>query len=259
MIVERRRHGVGRLSARLVVGAAVVMITTAQAPRPLPAETLSLHGDAAAPDVSGVWVRDGTSPASASAEGWLPWPPPLTPKYAEIWRQRQAAAAAGKRSDDPVQSCLPPGMPRFDTGMTGPLLIIQTPGRVMLYRDGMPVRRVWLDGRPFPAAKDLEEFSNGSAMGHYDGGDLLVEVRGIRDQPIDATGVPHSDQLVVQERFHRVDVKTLRVTVTMTDPVAFSRPLMTSVIYGAGNSRAWEPKEWLCQPGTNYHPDAFVR
>ncbi|WP_174296670.1 hypothetical protein [Sphingomonas bacterium] len=225
---------------------------------PTTPERLSWFGDLAAPNLSGVWVRAATEPSSASTEGWLPWPPPLTPTYAEKWRQRTAAAAAGKRDDDPVRTCQPPGMPRFDTGMTGPLLIIQTPGRIMLYRDGVPVRRVWLDGRPFPEARNLESFSNGNAMGRYEGGDLLVEVRGVRDQPIDTTGVPHSEDLVIAERFHRVDGTTLRLTVTLTDPTAYPHPLTTTVIYTASADRLWEPSEFLCKPLADYHPDAFV-
>ncbi len=250
--------------ARLAIATAALVIsldsTTVRAgpADPIPAETLNWHGDPKAPDLGGVWVRASAGSPSPSKEGWLPWPPPLTPKYAEVWQQRTAVATAGKRNDDPVQTCQPAGMPRFDTGMTGPMLILQTPGRVMLYRDGVPVRRVWLDGRPFPAPRDLESFSNGSAMGHYESGDLVTEVRGIKDQPIDSTGMPHSDDLVIRERFHRIDATTLQVDVTLTDAVAYSRPLTTSVIYKASADRLWEPKEFLCKPMTDYHPDAFV-
>ncbi len=254
---HRQRHGQRALIA-LAIGSMVSTSAAGAGATALPVEALNLHGDAKAPDVSGVWVRADASGTSPSREGWLPWPPPLTAKFAEIWQQRVAAAAAGKRSDDPVQACLPAGMPRFDTDMTSPMLIIQTPGRVMLYRDGMPVRRVWLDGRPFPAAKNLESFSNGNAMGRYEGGDLVTEVRGIRDQPIDATGVPHSDDLVIRERFHRVDAATLRVTVTLTDPTAYTRPMTTTATFKSVRDRSWEPKEWLCKPGSDYHPDAFV-
>ena len=227
----------------------------AQPPSPSRPEHLSWYGDPKAPDISGVWVRTGAS-RSGSKEGWTPWPPPLKPPYDAQWRKD--VAAAGQRTDDPIQACLPPGMPRFITGTLSPLLIVQTPGRVMMYRDGDPVRRIWLDGHPLPAPKDLESFSNGNAEGHYEGADLVTHVVGIKDQPIDGTGVPHSDDLTITERYHRVDARTLRVEVTLTDPTAYTSPIVSSVTYKAYDDPLWEPREVICTPKTNYHPDTYV-
>ncbi len=232
---------------------------SAQAPAPSSPEKLSWYGDPRAPDLSGVWMRvDTPAAAGESKEGWGPWPPPLKGRYAEVWRKRVADAAAGTRTDDPITACLPPGMPRYMTGTRNGLLIVQTPGRVVMYRDGAPVRRIWLDGHPFPDAKDLESFSNGNARGRYDGQDLVTEVIGIKDQPIDATGVPHSDDLKIGERLHRVDARTLRVTVTLTDPTAYTRPMVSTVTYRLSDDPRWEPREFICTPKTDYHPDTYV-
>lgn len=229
------------------------------APVPIPPERLNWHGDSRAPDISGVWIRDdAASRTAASKEGWSSWPPALTPSFAKTWRARVADAAAGKRTDDPMRACLPPGMPRFMTGMTGPLLIMQTPGRVTLYRDGSAVRRVWLDGRAPPAPKDLESFYNGTAAGRYEGQELVTDVRGMKDLPIDATGLPHSDGLRIVERFRRVDATTLRVELTLTDPVAYIRPIRSVVVYRAGDP-GWEPKEFICAPEKDFHPEMYVR
>ena len=248
-------------SCLLAVAATLVPLATAAQPVVLtPPQTLSWYGDPSAPDISGVWVRiESPGSGSTSKEGWTPFPPPLKGAFAATWRKRVADEAQGKRTDDPVRGCMPPGMPRFITGMTTPMLIIQTPGRVMLYRDGIPVRRIWLDGRPFPAAKDLESFSNGNAMGHYSGQDLVTELRGIRDQPIDSTGVPHSDDLVITERFHRVDADTLNVDVTLTDRTAYSRPMKSTVTFKRFADPLWEPREFLCTPQTDYHPGIYVK
>ena len=244
-------HSVGVAAAIGLASSAV-----AQTPAAPPTERLSWQGDPGAPKLSGVWVR--TDPAGASKEGWGPWPPPLKAPFAAQWKQRVADAAAGKRTDDPIQACLPPGMPRFVTGTNGPMLILQTRGRVMLYRDGDPVRRIWLDGHPFPEARDLESFSNGNARGRYVQGDLVTQIEGVKEQPIDGTGVPHSDALTISERYHRVDDKTLKVEVTLTDPKAYSRPLTSTIVYKAYADPMWEPKEVLCTPGTDYHPDTYV-
>ena len=264
---------IGRGSRRGCAGLAAVMMATFAPPAeleraalaqtqdtPTPAsEALNWYGDPKAPNLSGVWVRVATLDTSGSKEGWSPWPPPLKPAFAAIWKKRVADAAAGTRTDDPVRGCLPPGMPRFMTGMTGPMLIIQTPGRVMVYRDGIPTRRIWLDGHPNPAPKDLESFYGGNAVGRYQGGDLMTEVVGITDQPIDATGVPHSDALKIVERFHRIDAKTLPVTITLTDATAYTRPMTSTVTYTSYGDPLWEPREFLCTPKTDFHPERFVR
>ncbi len=239
-----------------MAAATVALAAVAGAAQVLPPEKLSWYGDPKAPDLSGVWVRVDTPSTSASKEGWLPWPAPLKGKYVATYAKRIADPA--KRTDDPVPTCQPGGMPRVVTGMTTPMLVIQTPGRVVVYRDGVPNRRIWLDGRPFPAARNLESFSNGNAMGRYQGKDLVTELRGIRDQPVDATGVPHSDDLVIAERYHRVDADTMTVAVTLTDPTAYSAPMMTTVTYKRYADPAWEPREWLCTPKTDYHPDRYV-
>lgn len=237
---------------------------SAQAPAPASPERLSWYGDPGAPNLSGVWVRadeasGNSDPASKSKEGWQPWPPPLKPEFTAVWQKRVTDAKAGARTDDPVRRCLPPGMPRYVSGTNAPLLIIQTPGRVIQYRDGDPVRRIWLDGRPQPRPADLESFSNGNAVGRYEGQDLVTDVIGLKDLPIDSTGVPHSDDLVIAERYHRVDATTLRVDVELTDPTAYAAPMKATVTYKALNDPLWEPKEFICTPGTNYHPEIYVR
>lgn len=237
---------------------------SAQVPAPVSHERLSWYGDPGAPDLSGVWVRadeagGGSDTASEGKEGWQPWPPPLTPEFAAAWQRRVADAAAGKRTDDPVRACLPPGMPRYMSGTTTPLLIVQTPGRVTEYRDGDPVRRIWLDGRPQPKPADLESFSNGTAVGRYEGRDLVTNVVGLKDEPIDGTGVPHSDDLVIAERYRRLDANTLKVDIELTDPAAYATPMRTTITYKALNDPLWEPKEFICSPGTNYHPETYVR
>jgi hypothetical protein len=223
---------------------------------------LSWNGDPTAPDISGVWVRDAAAnavAAGASREGWHPWPAPLKAPFAAIWKQRVTEAAAGNRSDDPVQRCLPPGMPRYMSGTTGPLLIIQSKGRVTFYRDNAPVRRIWMDGRKIPAPDDLEEFSNGNAIGSYEGAELVIRSAGFKDYPIDGTGVPHSDQLTIVERIRRVNAQSLQVEITLTDPKAYQKPLLTTVYYRPHSDPLWEPSESVCVPKTNYHPELYVR
>jgi hypothetical protein len=231
-----------------------------------PPQALSWYGDPGAPNLSGVWARadtardtKGAGADAGSKEGWTPWPPPLLGKFASLWKKRVADAKAGIRTDDPVTACLPAGMPRFITGMKGPLLIVQTPGRVAMTREFGPPRRIWLDGRSLPPADNLEQFYSGNSIGRYEGSTLVVETIGVKDQPIDATGVPHSDKVVVQERYHRIDENTLGVDVLVKDELALVKPLHTSVTYKAITNPHWELQDLTCVPKDGYHPELFVQ
>ena len=252
-----------RLVAAMIaplLATSVVGAQTASAPAASgPSQGVSWNGDPSVPDLSGVWrLAEAAAAGRTSKEGWMPWPPPLKGEFAAKWRKEQADAAAGTRADDPVVSCQPPGMPRFITGDRGPLLIIQSHERVTLYRDGMGPRRAWLDGRKLPGMQDAEPFYSGTTIGHYEGKDLVLETIGFKDQPIDSTGVPHSSQLRIDERYHRVDATTLRITVTLTDPLAYQQAVSSTVTYKRVDDPLWEPREFICTPKTDYHPDLYV-
>lgn len=250
----------------LLAAAGLCSIALAQSPpAPLPPQPLSWFGDPGSPDISGVWARADVAGATAvatgagSREGWTPWPPPLKGEFATLWKKRVADAKAGVRNDDPVVACLPAGMPRFITGMKGPLLIVQTPGRVSMTRDYGPPRRIWLDARPLPPPDNLETFFSGNSRGRYEGATLFVETVGLKDEPIDGTGVPHSDKVVVQERYRRVDAATLSVEVVVRDELALRKPMRTEVTYKAVTDPGWNLKDLTCVPKDGYHPELFVQ
>ena len=229
-------------------------------PKTAVTERLDWFGDPGAPNLSGVWMlaEDRSKTVVGDPKGWRPWPPPLKGKFLTLWRQRVAQAKAGTRVDDPVIGCQPPGMPRFVTGDRSSLLIIQSHQRVTLMRSGEGARRIWLDGRVLPPAKDLEPFYKGISVGRYDGQELVVDSGGFKDWPIDSTGVPHSDKLHISEHYRRLDAQTMKVDVTLTDPDAYSRPIVSTVFYHAVTDPNWEPKEFICTPKTDYHPDRYA-
>jgi hypothetical protein len=234
--------------------------TAPKPPSPTPSERLNWNGDPGSPDISGVWVlAEAPAKPGVSKEGWRPWPAPLKGTFADSWKKRVADEAAGKRTDDPIVGCVPPGMPRFITAAKGALLIIQSHQRVTMSRDTEGPRRIWLDGRAFPEPGDFEPFPKGTAIGRYDGADLVIESRGFfTTMPIDSTGIPHSDQMKIVERYHRADPRTLTVELTVTDPLALTKPLISMVTYKRVEDPLWEPGEFVCTPKTDYHPERYV-
>ena len=87
-------------------------------------------------------------------------------------------------------------------------------------------RDIWMDGRTQrPPAETL--FQSGYAIGHWDGEDLIVvstnyvfNQEGIDDHLHMASSVRKK----VTERYHHVDPETLRVTITLEDPIFLTRP-----------------------------------
>jgi hypothetical protein len=107
-----------------------------------------------------------------------------------------------------------------------PFKIIQTPGVVlMLYEVETTFRQIFTDGR-----KQLTDPQQPSWMGYsvgkWDGDTLVVDTVGFNDLSwLDARGHGHSEDMRVEERFHRRDFGHPEVAVTITDPKTFTRPV----------------------------------
>jgi hypothetical protein len=188
------------------------------------------------PDLSGIWQVEaeprapgglfglGESPNSKYFRDILadfkPGEEPLTPAGAEAFRRRQASGVLS-----PSLNCLPDGVPHADL-LPEPFKIIQTPGViVMLYEVETTFRQIFTDGR-----KQLSDPQQPSWMGYsvgkWDGDTLVVDTVGFNDLSwLDARGHGHSEDMRVEERFHRRDFGHLEVAVTITDPKTFTKPV----------------------------------
>lgn len=158
--------------------------------------------------------------------------PPLKGEYAELYERRVAAAERGEPEGDPTANCVPQGMPRIMT-MPFPMEITQAKDRMLIYAEwNMAVRRIYLDGRDFPPADELDPSYYGYSIGRWVGNELHVETRGLRDDTVlDASGIPKTDAMIVKERFYQPDPDTLHDEITLTDEKAFSRPWTVTKVY----------------------------
>ena len=172
--------------------------------------------------LSGVWVVSSGLEIAAD--------PPYTPEFLKLWQERKT----NLKKDDPAQYCLPNGVVRM-TNL--PYKIVQTPKLVVLLSEGNThsYRRFFLDGRPHNLDLDPNSW-NGDSIAHWDGGTLVVDTIGFNDKTwLDDTGKPHSDDLHVIERFHRLDAGHLEIQYTLEDPKALTRPFsFTRVLVPAG-------------------------
>jgi len=145
---------------------------------------------------------------------------PLRPEAAELFR---------KRREGPSELCLPLGLPRADLFNFAPFKVIQTPGVIaMLYETGNMYRQIYTDGRKLPV--DPQPSWLGYSVGRWEGDTLVVDAVGFNDRsPLDLVGHRHSEDLRVQERFHRRDFGHMDLIATIDDPKTFTRPFTIKV------------------------------
>jgi hypothetical protein len=192
-------------------------------------------GPAPRHDISGTWEPangpsdgiQGTGSKSMPADG--KHDPPYTP----LGRQLLSRTNPGNGNrevlpaeiDDPVFFCNPQGMPREDLYELRETQILQTPSKIaMLYEFDKIWRVIWTDGREFP--KDPEPRWFGYSIGKWvDDTTLVVQTIGTDERTwVDKAGRPHSGNLHIEERFHRVNHDRLELTVTIDDPKMYTKP-----------------------------------
>jgi hypothetical protein len=128
-------------------------------------------------------------------------------------------------TNDPVVACDPQGFPREDLYELRTTQIIQRPSSIAFLFEFSKVWRVaWTDGRTVPPNPDPRWF--GYSVGKWeDDYTFVVQTSGISEQTwIDRAGRPHSSDLRVEERFHRVNYGTLELTVIINDRQMYTRP-----------------------------------
>jgi hypothetical protein len=92
---------------------------------------------------------------------------------------------------------------------------------IQFFEDGRTWRDIWTDGRKLPG-EDAESRWYGYAVGHWEGDTFVVSSNNFNDATwLDQYGSPHSDQMTVEERYHRVDHDHLEMIVNITDPQAY--------------------------------------
>jgi hypothetical protein len=127
---------------------------------------------------------------------------PLRPEAAELFRKSMAARAMGGPA-----LCLPLGLPRADLFNYAPFKIIQTPGVIaVLYEADNTHRQIYTDGRKLPP--DPQPAWMGYSVGTWEGDTLVVDASGFTVMnPLDLIGHPHSEDLHIQERFRRRELR----------------------------------------------------
>jgi hypothetical protein len=207
------------------------------------------------PDLSGLWANPYTPDMATKGSVLDPaTSKPLALTGAALPDAKPAAAGGGQRavdlpytewglkrwkSYDPVNdgdyagSCMPFGMSRNINSPHG-LQIVQNDGAIaFLFEQNTWFHWVPTNGMKWPA--DLPPSWNGVSTGRWEGDTLIIETTGFNGYTrLDTAGHPHSKQLKLINTFTRIDARTIRHTVTVHDPKAYTRDWM--------NVRTWRLK-----------------
>ena len=209
------------------------------------------------PDLKGQWRRAGNAGLLAGGAGGLRYDPskppslgpslgqepPLTPEYQAIYDENLADMTKGGQGIDPTSSCVSPGMPRVMIGYS-PMEIVISPETtyILMERDHDHYRRIYTDGRGFPAnmadnpqflGYSIGKWLDEDGDGRYD--TLVVETRGMKGPRVyDATGIPlHADnETIIEERIYldKANPNLLHDDITTIDH-ALTRPWVVNKIY----------------------------
>ncbi|HET9832832.1 MAG TPA: hypothetical protein VFP91_14005 [Vicinamibacterales bacterium] len=196
------------------------------------------------PDLSGVWrtelesidgkqnafVVPGDDPRTFSKyflnilADFKPDDLPMRPSAVEAMRKNREQRLPGAAA-----RCLPLGLPMMDVFAYSPFKMIQSPGMlVVLYEMDNAHRQIYIDGRKLPV--DPQPTWGGYSVGRWEGDTLVVDAAGFNDRTrLDSGGHPHTEQMHLQERFHRRDFGHMDLTVTVDDPEMYTKPLSYTV------------------------------
>ena len=192
------------------------------------------------PDLSGIWQVQGDPRAPNGLFGlgeslnsryfrdilsdFKPEERPLTALGAERLRQHAQPGAF-----NPTLNCLPDGIPHGDL-LPEPFKILHSPGViVMLYEVETTFRQIFMDGRKLPT--DMSPTWQGYSVGRWDGDTLVIDTAGFNERSwLDARGTPRSTDMRIEERFRRRDYGHMDLTITITDPQIFTKPISFSVV-----------------------------
>jgi hypothetical protein len=255
-------------SSIAAVALAALCLTCASAPAQEAARNAAARNDASQydpsryPDWSGPRQRVGTggNRYDYSKPPGLGQQAPLTPEYQAIFEAGLKDQREGGQGGNQTYSCMPGGLPRDMAGNQGLEFVVTPKVTHVIFVHQMP-RRIYTDGRDWPAADAVEPSFFGYSIGKWidEDGDgkfdvLEVETRNFTGpRSFDNAGIPlHADnQTVIKERIFR-DKQNPQIIhdVMTTIDNALTRPWTVDKTYRPLTSPHWVQN--ICSVGNNH-------
>ena len=185
------------------------------------------------------------------ADGKLPALTPAAEKRTAAARASSAAIGdnPGAPEDLDVYSrcIIRAALPRLSTGYNNNYEIVQTPGYVAILQEQIhDTRIIPVDGRPHLTAAVRQWL--GDSRGRWEGDTLVVETTNFTDEARGSTFRDATKNMVLVERFRRVDGETIDYQFTVTDPETWTRPWTVKMPWNKVDGLMYE---YACHEG-NY-------
>jgi hypothetical protein len=183
----------------------------------------------AAASFDGVWRIKTPVVQLRASDGTAP---PLKADALRVYQARSAQLKSGDRSFDSTLRCKPMGEPRtsFDAE-GGPFEIMVNPKMVVFAHTWNRMIRFVPVSAEAPAPIGPTYY--GTATARWQKDELVIDARAFHDSTLlDASGMPHSDQLRLTERFRlKNNGAELEERVRIDDPMVFTRSWEATLIY----------------------------
>jgi hypothetical protein len=211
-------------------------------------------------DLSGVWVR--TKGAANMGDKF------------ELTAEGKRRMALNKPSygpravipalgNDPMGNCDPLGLTRnifLEVGGRS-LEFAHLPDRILQFFEwAHQFREIWMDGRSLP--KNPVPRWMGYSVGRWEGDTLVVDTVGLDERTwLDMWGVPHSDQVRIEERYRRISPTQIEFTLRITDPAVFTQPFVsdTKILSLGVEKTQGEKLETFCVPSEEQQFNQTIR
>jgi len=235
--------GIGKLSA-------VVLVSALTAAPPLNAQ----QSAKVSANFNGVWMTPGRTQLRNPESEWTTEKLPFTPKGREVFEANRPSRGPRRLTthleleNDPMRGANPPGLYRTLV-YSRPIEFLQTPEKlVQLFAWGKIWRTIYTDGRPVPDDVPAGPYWYGYSVGKWEGNTLVATTVGLDERAwFDDWGVPISGEARVEERWQPLGPDKLQLTITVHDPITYSKPWTSSPVIFL-RQRDVEPKEIILAP-----------
>ena len=197
-------------------------------------------------DLSGVWTGGGDTEITRQ----------LKKEELDAILQPWAKKLLSTRNDgmDPYNYCLPGGPLRITGGFGWRFVQHPTVNAKYIFQlqegNAHTYRQIFMDGRKHP--EDPSPTWYGHSIGRWEGPTLVVDTIGLNDKFwLDGSGVPHTEQLHLVERWTRSNYTTMQRQVQIEDPGAFTRPFTVNYTARLGTPDS-EIFEYICIENNQY-------
>ncbi len=183
---------------------------------------------------------------------------PFTPELQAAYLARRERQKRGESVYDPMLQCIPQGMPSMMAPVHPSIMAVTPTVITWMTHEMNNYREIYIDGRAHP--KHLKPSLTGHSIGHWEGNTLVIDTVAISTKSaLSRGGLPHSDQLHLQERVHMRNDGQLEWQITAIDPAVLTAPWTMTKRYvrvDEDDPKQQQVGEYVCEDNRETEPRA---